>query len=1110
YGPTEAAVDVTYHEVVDADTVSVPIGAPVFNTRVHVLDSRLHPVPVGVAGELYLAGVQLARGYVARPDLTADRFVADPFGDGQRMYRTGDLVAWTADGELEYLGRTDFQVKLRGLRIELGEIESALTALDSIAQAVVVVRSDERLGDQLVAYVIAAAGRSIDIEAVRGELAGALPGYMVPSAFVVLDAFPLNASGKLDRKALPAPVFEAKVFRAPSTPVEEIVAGTFGDVLGVARVGLDDDFFALGGNSLLATQVIARLGKALDTQLAVRDLFDASTVAALAARAESIAGSGRTRPELTGGTRPERIPLSPAQQRYWFLNQFDTATSAVDNIPLAVRLSGALDVAALEQAIGDVFARHEVLRTVYPETADGQGVQVILPAGSHTLDLHPIVVEEAELTERVRELVLTGFDVTQSVPVRAALFRVAGSMDGSQPPTHVLVFVVHHVSGDGWSVGPLARDVMVAYAARSRGEAPGWAPLPVQYADYAIWQRDVLGSEDDPESLISEQVAYWSRQLAGLPDQLDLPADRKRPAVASNRGGVYEFGLDDALVAELDELGRAHGASLFMVVHAAFAALLARLSGSDDIAVGTVVAGRGEAALDDAIGMFVNTLVLRSAVDPAESFTDLLTRIRETDLAAFGHADLPFERLVELLNPARSQARHPLFQVMLSFQNTGETTFELPGLEVSGLPLDVVTAKFDLHLNFHTGADGTKAEIAYAADMFDAPTVASSAERLVRMLSAVAADARVAVGDVELLDPAEHARLARWNATDRPVDTEATLVSMFEAQAARTPETVALTFEGTSLSYGEFAARVHTLARHLVERGVGPESMVALGMRRSLELVIGMYAVSAAGGAYVPLDPDHPAERIAYVLDVAAPVCVLTTSGDEFDAGTVPTVEIDRLDLDGYADTPLTDADRRAPLRPSNTAYVIFTSGSTGRPKGVAVTHAAIVNRLVWMQSEYGLDRTDVVLQKTPATFDVSVWEFFWPLQVGARLVVAKPDGHRDPAYLVELITGQRITTAHFVPSMMSVFVAEDRAAECTSLRNVFASGEALPAVTAQRLRELTGARLHNLYGPTEAAVDVTYHEVVDADTVSVPIGAPVFNTRVHVLDSRLHPVPVG
>ncbi|SUA48103.1 Dimodular nonribosomal peptide synthase [Nocardia africana] len=889
YGPTEAAVDVTYHEVTEDDTVAVPIGRPVWNTRVYVLDSRLHPVATGVAGELYLAGDQLARGYVARADLTSDRFVANPFGAGERMYRTGDLVRWNSAGELEYLGRTDFQVKLRGLRIELGEIESALVAVDAVAQAVVVVRSDDRLGDQLVAYVVPATGATVDPDAVRTELGEALPGYMVPSAFVVLDAFPLNASGKLDRKALPAPVFEARQFRAPATPIEEIVAGTFSDVLGVPRVGLDDDFFELGGNSLIATQVTARLGAALDTQLAVRDLFEASTVAALAARLEQGAGSGRTRPKLVAGQRPQRIPLSPAQQRYWFLNQFDTTTSAVDNIPLAVRLSGALDVAAMERALGDVLARHEVLRTTYPRSADGPH-QVILPATDTAPALEPVAVAEDELLDRIIEFAMTTFDVTAEVPLKVALFRITGGDESAEE--HVLAFTVHHVAADGSSMGPLARDLMAAYAARVQGEAPQWTPLPVQYADYALWQREVLGSEEDPESLAAQQVAYWTAALGGLPDQLELPTDRPRPPAQSFQGKAIRFEIDPQRHARLHELARANNASLFMVVHAALAVLLSRLSGTDDIAVGTPIAGRGERELDDLIGMFVNTLVFRTRIDGNASFAELLADVRERDLEAFTNADVPFERLVEVLNPVRSTARNPLFQVGLSFQNLAETALELPGLSVSAVNFDSQLAKTDLHVTLYDryAEDGSPAEIVtefgYAIDLFDESTVQGFADRFVRVLDAVIADASGPVGDIDLLDPAENDRILRqWNETAHPIDTEATLVSLLDATVAADPTAVALVVDteatGTAqqvLTYGDLDARVNRLARYLVECGIGTEDRVALALGRSVELIVAMYAVAKTGAAYVPIDPGQPAERIDYILETAAPACVLTTS----------------------------------------------------------------------------------------------------------------------------------------------------------------------------------------------------------------------------------------
>ncbi|WP_040704264.1 non-ribosomal peptide synthetase, partial [Nocardia takedensis] len=943
YGPTEAAVDVTYHRVDNTDTDLVPIGAPVFNTQVYVLDARLRPAPVGVAGELYLAGVQLARGYVARPDLTGDRFVANPFGaNGSRMYRTGDLVAWNAVGELEYLGRTDFQVKLRGLRIELGEIEQALTGLDEIAQAVVVVRGDQRTGDQLVAYVVAAGAGPVDTDLVREDLTRQLPAYMVPALVMVLAEFPLNASGKLDRKALPAPVFEAAVFRAPTTPVEEIVADIYADVLGVDRVGLDDDFFALGGNSLSATQVAARLSGALDTDLGVRELFEASTVVALAARVESRAGAG-ARIALAPQTRPDLVPLSLAQQRMWFLNRFDPE-STVDNIPAAVRLSGLLDRQALQVAVADVLARHESLRTYYPEI-DGAAYQRIVPTGQVIPDLAPIDVADTDLPARLADFVQTAFDVTVEVPFRARLFEVS-------PTEHVLALVVHHISADGFSMGPLTRDVMIAYSARVEGGEPSWRPLEVQYADFALWQREVLGAEDDPESVISAQISYWSDALRGLPDQLDLPADRPRPAVASGRGATHAFTIDAETHGALVDLARTRGATLFMVAHTALAVLLARLSGSDDIAVGTPVAGRGERALDDLIGMFVNTLVLRTPVESAVSFTDLLGTVRATDIAAFGHADLPFERLVEILNPARSQARHPLFQVMLSFQNTGQTALELPGLTAGAVDLPIDVAKFDLQLVMSENADGIAAELIYATDLFDAATVADLGRRFVRLLRAVAGDPDRAVGDIPLLDERELYRSLRgWNATERGLDTTGTLVGDFARQAVATPDAVAVVDpqSGAVLTYVEFADQVYRLARRLIAEGVGPESLVALGLRRSVDLVVAACAVQAAGGGYVPLDLDQPAERVGYVLESAAPVCVLTTARDGFDGFGLPTLVLDDLDLSGFSGEPVSDVERLAPLRGSNPAYVIFTSGSTGRPKGVAVPHSAAVNQIRWI-----------------------------------------------------------------------------------------------------------------------------------------------------------------
>ncbi|MCX5046742.1 amino acid adenylation domain-containing protein, partial [Aldersonia sp. NBC_00410] len=692
----------------------------------------------------------------------------------------------------------------------------------------------------------------------------------------------------------------------------------------------------------------------------------------------------------------------------------------------------------------------------------------------------------------------------------------------------VLVVVVHHIAGDGVSMGPLARDVMVAYESRTRGEVPGWAALPVQYADFALWQREVLGSEDDAESLIAGQVDYWTTQLAGVPDELGLPFDRPRPVVASYRGANVGFEIDADLHAGLVDLARAHDATLFMVVHAGLAVLLARVSGGEDVAIGSPIAGRGERELDDLIGMFVNTLVLRTGVDGGESVTDLLAGVRETDLGAFGHADVPFERLVEILDPVRSQARNPLFQVMLAFQNFAQTEFTLPGLTVAGLDAgDAAVAKFDLSVTVGerdaaAGApSGLVGSIVYAVDLFDEATVAGFARRLVRVLEAMVADPVAPVGDIEILEAGEQAALLAATAGPARVIAEELLLDGFERAVAATPDAVAVVFEGEQLSYGEFSGRVNRLARHLVSLGVGPESRVAVAMRRGTDLLTAMYAVVTAGGGYVPVDPDHPAERIGYVLESADPVLVLTTSRDGFDAGdrSVPGAEpaerpllcVDLVDVSAYADVPVTDSDRIAPLRAGNTAYVLYTSGSTGRPKGVAVTHSAIVNQVAWFAERFDVSDSDVVLWKTPATFDASVWELFVALSVGARLVVAEPEGHRDPAYLSAVIEAESVTVVQFVPAMLPVFLAEVPAGGYGALRAVFTGGEALRGDVAQQLRlAVPGVEVHNLYGPTEATVQVSSRTVTDADVSVVPIGSPVWNTQVFVLDARLRPVPFG
>ncbi|WP_040721884.1 non-ribosomal peptide synthetase, partial [Nocardia veterana] len=1102
YGPTEAAVDVTFHAVSVSDVVSVPIGRPVFNTRVYVLDGALRPVPVGVAGELYLAGTQLAEGYLARPDLTAERFVADPFRAGERMYRTGDVARWRASGELDYVGRSDFQVKVRGLRIELGEIEAVLRDCDAVGSAAVVVRDDDRTGARIVGYVVAEPDRELDTERLRSECARRLPEYMVPAVIVALAALPLNASGKLDRKALPEPDIRVRAYRAPRTRIEQAVAAVYAELLGLDRVGLDDDFFALGGNSLTATRVAARLGTELAADLPVRLIFDARTVGELAARAAEFAGRGNA-VALVARPRPDLVPLSPAQQRMWFLNRFDPGQS-LHNIPVALRLRGALDTAALEAALADVVARHETLRTVYPEIG-GIGYQQILPA-----DHAPVLnrLYGSDIAAVIGAFVAEPFDVTAEVPLRVGLLTPESAV-----AEHILVLVVHHIAADGFSMGPLARDIATAYAARSAGAAPHWAALPVQYADYTLWQREVLGSEADPDSVAARQLAFWRERLRGLPPRLELPTDRPRPAVAGHRAATTTVDFDPALRSGIEQVAARHDSTPFMVVHAALSVLLARLSGSADIAVGAPIAGRGAAVLDDLVGMFVNTLVLRTEVDGAQRFSDLLRAVREHDLGAFAHADVPFERLVEVLDPPRSQAHHPLFQVALFFQNLAPVALELGDSTVAEVRLDTAVNPFDLQVTV------TEREIGftYSTELFDRASIEALSSRFLRVLAAVVADPDRIVGDIDLFAAGERTRvLAEWNDSAHIRFGAELLLDEFEAQAASAPQLPALRYipdDGsapTVLTYGELDSRSNRLARHLIAAGVGPEALVALAVRRSPELVVAMYAILKAGGAYVPIDPGHPAQRIAHILDTARPAVLLRT-GDiavNFDG---PTVSVDTVELDGYPDDPIAVNERTAPMYATHPAYVLFTSGSTGKPKGVTVSHAAIVNQMSWMQAEYRLTAADVYLQKTATTFDVSLWGYFLPLRVGATVVLAAPDGHRDPGYLADVIAENSVTVTDFVPSMLSVFAAQVRPEQVRSLRQVFVIGEALPAETVRAFGAVSSARLHNLYGPTEAAVSITYRDVTGVvDRPALPIGRPEWNSRVYVLDSRLQPTPPG
>ncbi len=879
YGPTEVTVGCIDYHIDPGDRLDdavTPIGRPMANTQVYVLDEWLSPVPPGVTGELYVAGAGLARGYGGRPGLTAERFVACPFGPaGARMYRTGDLARRTGDGLLEFGGRADDQVKVRGFRIEPGEIEAVLAGHPLVAQAVVTAR-EEGPGDvRLAAYVVPAA-EAFDQAALPADLRGfaatRLPDYMVPGAVTVLAALPLTASGKLDRRALPAPEYSAGAAtgRAPASVTEEILCGAFAEILGVDRVGPDDSFFDLGGHSLLAMRLVSRVRAVLGVELPVRLVFEAPSAARLAARL-GLAGPGRA--ALVARPRPERVPLSFAQRRLWFLGELE-GPSATYNVPVALKLSGDLDVPALRAALGDVVARHEVLRTVFP-AVDGEPYQRVLSADDANFLLE--LSAAGDLAAQIAQTADRAFDLSAEIPFRARLLVLG-------PAEHVLVVVIHHIAGDGWSMGLLARDISTAYAARRAGRAPAWPALPVQYADYAMWQRDLLGSEADPGSVAARQVAYWRQALAGIPDELALPADRPRPAVASHQGVAVPLRVSADVHGRLAGLARQHGVTLFMVLQAALAALLTKLGAGTDIPVSSPVAGRTDEALDGLVGFFINTLVLRTDTSGDPSFAELLGRVREQGLGVLEHQDVPFERLVELLAPVRSLSRHPLSQTHLIVANTPPALPDLAGLRVTTLPVSHHPARFDLEISATETADdagrpaGLNGSVNVAVDLFDQATAERFAGWLCAVLDAVSADPDLRVRQLPLLAPAQRTQLVSgWNDTADPVPP-VTLSGLFEAQAGQTPDAVALIGESGSLTYRQLDRAANRLARLLTEHGAGPEAVIAVALERSAQLVVALLAVVKAGAAYLPVDPGYPAERVEYMLGDAGPACVLTTA----------------------------------------------------------------------------------------------------------------------------------------------------------------------------------------------------------------------------------------
>ncbi len=1107
YGPTEAAVDVTAWactrgEAGSAAHASVPIGHPIWNTQMHVLDSGLQPVPPGVAGELYIAGTGLARGYLHRPLLSAERFVANPYGaPGSRMYRTGDLARWRADGSLDFLGRADQQLKIRGLRIEPGEIEAVLLGHPQVAQAAVVAREDAPGEKRLVAYVVAAGAADPQAAGLREHLARALPDYMVPAAFVSLPALPLGPSGKLDRRALPAPEFEsaATPYAAPRTPTEQVLARLWAETLQRPRVGIHDNFFELGGHSLLIVQLMSMIRQQFMIDLPVDTLFQVSTIEGLAALLDQASGE---RPRPTPMPRPARIPLSPAQRRLWLMNQLEGANPAY-NMPLALRLSGPLDRAALHAALGDLVQRHESLRTVYP-SEDGMPCQRVLDGEA----ARPLVFEadssEDAIAGQLHAAAGHGFELAGAAPLRVSLFRL-------DEDEHVLLLLTHHIAGDGASLLPLARDLSVAYAARREGRAPGWTPLPLQYADYALWQQQLLGSEDDAASMAARQRAFWAEALAGLPEQLALPADRGRPAVPSHRGEVVPLAIPARVHERMLQLARDGQASVFMVLQAGLAALLGRVGAGEDIVIGSPVAGRSDHALDDLIGCFVNTLVLRTDLSGRPGLRELVARVRAGNLAAYANQEYPYDRLVEMLRPGRTRANLPLLQVMLGFQNDSRLSFSLPGLSITPQPVAVDTAKFDLSfiLGEQRGADGLPAGIAggiqYSCDLFDRATVEQMGARLVRLLEQACDAPDTPVAELDILDAEERRLLlGAWSGSARALAPR-TLAAMVEAHAVARPQAPAVLLDDATLGYAELDARANRLAYLLRGRGIGAGAVVAAVLPRSLDLVLAHLAIVKAGAACLPLDPAHMAGRTEFVFREAQPAAVLTRAAllPQL-AGVAPCCLAldDAATLEALARAPHDHAPPGPAPDPQQAAYIIYTSGSTGRPKGVVVPHAGLESLAASMAERLAIGPDARVLQFSSSGFDASVMDLLMAFHAGAALVVPGPQPLLG-AELAALLDARAVSHALIPPAALATL---PRGAH-PHLKTLVVGGEACPAALAAQWSQ--GRRMINAYGPTEITICASMSEPMDAHAPPA-IGRPVWNTRAYVLDAALRPVPPG
>jgi amino acid adenylation domain-containing protein len=1111
YGPTETVVGCCIYQVPSGKrgSGSIPIGKPIANTQLYVLNSYLQPVPMGVAGELYIGGANLARGYLNRPELSAEKFVPNPLSQqpGARLYKTGDLVRNRPDGNLEFLGRLDQQVKVRGFRIELSEIESLLAQHPVVREAVATVREYTPEDRRIVAYVVLQPEAASAVSELQGVLKEHLPEYMMPTAIVPLNELPLTANGKVDRRSLPAPdltqVQPHATFIAPSTPTEEMLAGIWAEILGLEKVGIHDNFFELGGHSLLATQVISRLQKVFQVELPLRQLFESPTVAGLAKDIETATKTELRleAPPIKHISRSGELPLSFAQQRLWFLYQLEP-DKPFYNIPAAVRLKGQLDVAALEQSINEILRRHEVLRTSF-KTVEGQPVQVISPSILLSLP----VIDLSELPEAYRETEIKQLQIAEAQQPftldTSPLLRVKLLRLGEEE--HVALFTMHHIASDGWSMGMLMREVAALYQAFCNGQLSPLPELPIQYADFAAWQRQWLQGE-----VLESQLSYWRQQLDGAPAVLELPTDYTRPAVQTFRGATSSFQLSQELSVALQSLSQQEESTLFMTLLAAFKTLLFRYTGSEDIVVGSPIANRNRAEIEGLIGFFVNTLVLRTDTSDNSTFRELLRRVREVTLGAYAHQDLPFEQLVEELQPQRDLSHAPLFQVMFVLQNAPMSELELPGLTLSSLESNSGSAKFDLTLYLEETASGLRGTWEYNTDLFEAATIERMTAHLQTILEGIVANPEQHLSDLPLLTEAERQRLlVEWNDTQADYPKDQCIHQLFEAQVERTPDAVAVVFENQQLTYRELNQQANQLANHLQKLGVEPEVLVGICMERSLEMIVGLLGILKAGGAYVPLDPTYPKERLAFMLEDAQ-VLVLLTQARRVEALPFHRAKVTCLDADWDAIAQESYEKPVKGTKPENLTYAMYTSGSTGTPKGVSVPHRGVV-RLVKESNYANLTAEEVLLQAAPISFDASTFEIWGTLLNGAQLVILPP--HQPSlAELGQAIEQYNVTTLWLTAGLFHLMV-DEQVESFKNVRQLLAGGDVLSGIRIQKVLETSkNCRLINGYGPTESTTFACCHPIINAEQVGSfpPIGRPISNTQVYVLDRYLQPVPIG